>query len=218
MKLLLTVEKLSRSYGARPALRSATFQLMQGELVFLLGANGAGKSTLLGCLAGAIRPESGKIVWGGGTEEAVTSGVLLQRSSFLYEDLSIEENLLFFAALYRVANAREVVSRLVARLELPERRIVRELSQGTLQKAALARAMVHAPSLLLLDEPFSNLDTAGRVTVLEMLVEHRQRGGSALIASHEPDLVSNLASRQLFLDRGRLEDQALGSAFARELK
>jgi len=72
--------------------------------------------------------------------------------------------------------------------------------------------------LLLLDEPFSNLDTAGRVTVLEMLVEHRQRGGSALIASHEPDLVSNLASRQLFLDRGRLEDQALGSAFARELK
>jgi heme exporter protein A len=194
------VEGLVRRYGERAALDGVTFVLPEGMTLGLFGPNGAGKSTLLRVLATLLRPHEGSVrVFGAPLpREAwkVRSRVgYLGHEPLLYRELSGRENLIFHARLHRVAESR--VAELLAAVGM-ERRAddpVRELSRGMVQRLAVARALLHEPALLLLDEPWSGLDPGAR-ELLEPLVG-KTSGHTRVLVSH--DLESGAAESDLAL-------------------
>lgn len=209
--LAAEVRGLKKSYGLKPILRGVDFSLQQGQRLALLGANGAGKTTILRILAGLSRPSAGIIHVAGidlmRDAQRVRQRVgLVAHQPYLYEELTVVENLLFFARLYAVEKARERVQELVERLGLEKR--VREragsLSRGQVQRLAWARAMVHDPHLLLLDEPDTGLDQEGQRLINDLLAEHRTRGGSVIFTTHQLEQALELSDRIVMLRHGRI--------------
>jgi heme exporter protein A len=206
---LAACSDVTRFFGAFVALRGVSFQLPAGQIWALFGPNGAGKSTLLRILAGVLRPSSGTVEVNGttvpSTESRRRTG-LLSHESFLHPVLTVAENLRFYATLYSLPDssraAREALE-LVRGEHLAHWR-VGELSQGMRQKAALARAVIHSPRLLLLDEPFASLDRATVADLRHTLAQLRDAGLSLLVSTHTESLISDLADSSLTLDRGRL--------------
>lgn len=187
----------SRRLGGRWVLRDITLAVPGGTAVLLVGKNGAGKTTLLRLLAGLLRPTRG-------TVEAQSVG-LVAHDTLLYDALSARENLRFHARLHGIRDT-DRVNRTLERVGLLDRADERTqtFSRGMLQRLAIARAMLHEPQLLLLDEPLSNLDDAGSRLVLDLVAQHVSRGGGVVIASHQlPDLVER-ADTVGFLIEGRL--------------
>jgi heme exporter protein A len=166
---LVQATSLERRFGALRALRGVSLSVFPGECHLVVGPNGAGKSTLLRLLAGLARPSAGSIHLEG---RALTADPALRRSigllshqSHLYDDLSALENLAFAARLHRIAgDPTGIARRRLAALGLTERldEPIRRLSRGTVQRLAIARALLHGPRVLLLDEPFSGLDAPAR--------------------------------------------------------
>jgi ABC-type multidrug transport system ATPase subunit len=199
-------EGLWREFGAAPALRDVRLRVAWGERVALLGPNGAGKTTLLKVLATLLRPTSG---WArvGGWDTAAAAGEVRRRLGFvghqtlLYPDLTVEENLRFYAALNGAPPSG--VEPLLRGCGLWGRRRERvgALSRGQQQRAAVARALVHDPPLLLLDEPDAGLDEAG----LDWL-EHAIQGGgrTVLLVSQAPQRARTWCPRVVRLDGGRV--------------
>lgn len=198
---------LERRFGERPALAGVDLDVDAGETVVLTGRNGAGKTTLLRVLATVLRP-------GGGTVE-VCGHTLPGRSRaarpligyaghdpLVYDGLTARENLELYAALYRLDGAALAMPAL-ARVGLEERAhdLASELSRGMLQRLSLARATLHAPSLLLLDEPTTALDEDARGVLDSVLGEP---GVTVVIATHEPSRFERLAARRVHLDAGRV--------------
>jgi heme ABC exporter ATP-binding subunit CcmA len=186
--LAVEVRGLKKSYGLKPILRGIDVALQQGQRMALLGANGAGKTTILRILAGLSRPSAGTIRVTGidllRDAQRVRQRVgLVAHQPYLYEELTVVENLLFFARLYTVERAQERVQELVGRLGLEKRARERvgSLSRGQVQRLAWARALVHDPHLLLLDEPDTGLDQEGQRLINDLLDEHRTRGGSVIL-------------------------------------
>ncbi len=181
----VALEGVGRAYGERVALRDVTFALPEGATVAVFGANGAGKTTLLRILATLLRPHAGT---------ASVLGAVLPREAWkargrigllgheplLYRDLSARENLRYHARLHRVepARAEALLERvgLAARADDP----VRTLSRGMAQRAAICRAVLHEPALLLLDEPLANLDPGGAAAVAPLI-----GGGTRVLISHD---------------------------------
>jgi heme exporter protein A len=193
-----------------PVLREIVLSVRPGEAVALMGPNGAGKSTLLRCLAGAVRPDRGTIRWFGSS--AARSLTVRRQIGFighesgLYSELTTLENLVFAGRMYGVAcpdkRAKELLA--AAGLEPLTDRLVGQLSQGLRQRLAIARAVVHEPQLVLLDEPFASLDAQGR-DWLEQLFHHWRRDGSTVcFVSHDPRDSRGLADRLVSLDAGRI--------------
>ncbi|MGH9534201.1 MAG: ATP-binding cassette domain-containing protein [Terriglobales bacterium] len=202
---------LSRFFGIAPALRRVALQLPAGHLLMLLGANGAGKSTLLRILAGALRPSSGQVWISGaawGTPEARRWTGFLAHDSLLHPRLTVEENLRYYARLYGAVPAAAAASlRRVGGERLANMR-VDALSQGMRQKAALARCLLHAPRVLLLDEPLASLDRATVADLRRLLVELRDAGLTLIASTHTPETLADLADAQLVLERGRVAPEA----------
>jgi heme exporter protein A len=183
----VSLEGVGRSYGERVALRDVSFTLPPGATVVVFGANGAGKTTLLRVLAGLLRPHAGRLFVLGAElpREAWRARGrigLLGHEPMLYRDLTVRENLRFHARLHRVPAARadaltEQVG-LVARADDP----VRTLSRGMTQRAAICRAVLHEPTLLLLDEPLANLDPGGAGAVAPLI--GRDAGPARVLISH----------------------------------
>jgi heme exporter protein A len=183
------VEGLSRHYGEREALEGVSLSLLRGQTLVVFGPNGAGKTTLLRVLATLLRPHAGEVrVLGSslpGEAWAVRGRIgLLGHEPLLYRELTARENLRFHARLHGVAAGR--VEELLAQVRLDHRadEPLRSLSRGMVQRVAVARAVLHSPELLLLDEPRSNLDPAA-VELVDPLI------GAApeltrVICSHEP--------------------------------
>jgi heme exporter protein A len=206
------VEGLVRRYGERPALDGVSFSLEEGRTLGLFGANGAGKSTLLRVLATLLRPHRGSVTVLDATLPGEAWKVrgrvgYIGHEPLLYRELTGRENLIFHARLHRVAESR--VDELLAAVDM-ERRArdpVRELSHGMVQRLAVARALLHDPALLLLDEPYAGLDPAAR-ELLEPLVG-RSSGRTRVLVTHdleggaaECDTALGLrAGRQLHLGR-----------------
>ncbi|MGH9413467.1 MAG: heme ABC exporter ATP-binding protein CcmA [Terriglobales bacterium] len=213
----LECQSVSRFFGDAVVLRHVSFSCERGRLLTLWGANGAGKSTLLRILAGALQPSDGTVRLEGaaaGSAAARSRTGFLSHQSLLHPHLTVRENLRFYATLFALPDEEEAVRRALEQVRGPALapRRVGELSQGMRQKAALARALLHQPALLLLDEPFASLD---QQTVAEMracLTELRDAGMALLLSSHNPEQVSGLADGQLTLARGRLSE---GVAVAR---
>jgi heme exporter protein A len=183
------VEGLSRHYGEREALSGVSLSLREGQTLVVFGPNGAGKTTLLRVLATLLRPHSGDVrVLGSSIPERsweVRGRIgLLGHEPLLYRELSVRENLRFHARLHGVTSAR--VEQLIERVQLQQRadEPLRLLSRGMVQRAAVARAVLHDPELLLLDEPRSNLDPAA-VELVEPLIGAAS-GRTRVICSHDP--------------------------------
>jgi heme exporter protein A len=202
----LELEGLVRHYGERPALSDVSLSLAEGQTLVVFGANGAGKTTLLRVLAGLLRPHGGEVrVLGLELPDerwALRGRVgLLGHEPLLYRELTAAENLRYHAALHGVPGAR--VAELLERLGLGARteEPLRTLSRGMVQRAAVARAVLHDPPLLLLDEPYANLDPAA-VELLAPLIGRASRR-TRVLASHDPERGLAEADVVLGLQAGR---------------
>jgi len=186
----VALEGVGRAYGERVALREVSFTLPAGATVAVFGANGAGKTTLLRILAGLLRPHAGRAAVLGAelpreAHRARGRIGLVGHEPMLYRDLTVRENLRFHARLHGVDERRpealcEQVG-LAARADDP----VRTLSRGMTQRAAICRAVLHAPELLLLDEPLANLDPGGAVAIAPLI--GRAAGPARVLISHDAE-------------------------------
>lgn len=200
-----------KDYGDRAVLRGVDLSLPWGQIAVLFGANGAGKTTLLRILAGLTRPDHGDVRIGGhrmnrrGNAARRLVG-FLGHQTLLYGDLTCRENLRFYGQLYGLKNADRRIGQTLARLNLSDRadRRVRTLSHGMQKRLAMARAILHEPALLLLDEPESGLDAASVATLGAFLREWAASGRSALLTTHSAAVGLAWADRALELAGGRL--------------
>jgi ABC-type multidrug transport system ATPase subunit len=207
----LVVDDVSRNFGRRRALTRVSLTCHGGEIVGLLGPNGAGKSTLLAILSTLLAPSSGVVRYG--AADARTAGHalrarlgLLGHDLYLYPELTARENLEFFARLYGLAGPRERVTQALTRAGLAERAddMVSGFSRGMRQRLALERALLHAPRLLLLDEPFTGLDDASGQALVARLRGLRHEGAIVVVATHDLDLAEGLLDKVAVLRDGRL--------------
>jgi ABC-2 type transport system ATP-binding protein len=208
---MIAAEGLTRRFGSRTVVDNVSFAVARSEIVALLGPNGAGKTTTLRMLAGLIAPSAGAVTLDGVVLTRTTGSLLRSRLGFLtespglWERLTVRENLAVYARLYGLAAPRSAIDRALAAFELAEHDSARagELSKGMRQKVALARALIHNPTILLLDEPTSGLDPEITRSVRRLLEERRSAGCSILISTHNLDEAERLADRVAVL-QGRL--------------
>ena len=195
---LLRAEKLSRRFGYRPVLRDVSLELRRGQMLLLVGANGAGKTTLLRVLAGLLRPTSGTV------ECSVRIGAVTH-DSMLYPALTARENLRFFARLLKVHDP-DRIGALLELLGLGTRGDdrVQTFSRGMVQRLTIARALLHQPELLLLDEPLTGLDASGRQELVERLGALRTEGTAMVVVTHQPEALHKVGTHLGRLDGGRL--------------
>jgi ABC-type multidrug transport system ATPase subunit len=182
---------LERRYGARRVLRGLDLDVERGAFVVVTGANGSGKTTLLRLVAGLAAPTAGELIV---DAERAQLGYL-GHEPLVYRELTALENLALYARLYRVPEARERIGMLLERFGLWEVRNERAgtYSRGMLQRLALCRALLHDPTLLLLDEPFSGLDDDGADLLERELLERRGRA-TFLVTTHDAARLAPLAS------------------------
>lgn len=208
--MLLEVTGLKKDYGGPPVLRSVSFTLDRGEGLILLGPNGAGKSTLLRILAGIHRAGGGAIKINGARASFRDGEVRRQvgfvsHETFLYDALTARENLLFFGRLYGVGATVEIARALEeVGLSRFADRPVGSFSRGMAQRLTLARARLHRPPLLLLDEPFTGLDPVAAADLESTLRSFRRDGGAFVMATHDLAHVVGTGSRLLVLRRGQI--------------
>jgi ABC-type multidrug transport system ATPase subunit len=194
---VLVARDISRRYGHRWVLTDVTLEISQGQAILLVGPNGAGKTTLLRILAGLLRASTGRV-------ERRGSVSMVAHHSMLYDVLTGRENLRFFGRLHGVGASRAdgLLERLGLSARADER--VAAYSRGMTQRAAIARALLPDPDLLLLDEPLTGLDDASCRVVLDVLADLRDRGRAMAIASHQVAELMDLVTTVGILKDGRL--------------
>jgi heme ABC exporter ATP-binding subunit CcmA len=210
--IFASLDKVSKLFGAFAALRQVSVELEPGRCYVLLGENGAGKSTLLRILAGLLRPSFGRVtIFGdsapGGLEphEARERIGYMSHAPMLYDELTAEENLRYFASLYpdRECLAPAEALRQVG-LDPQLNRILGQYSQGMRQRTSLARVLLSFPELLLLDEPFSNMDIESAHQMVELLAGFRQGNRTIVLTTHQRELAAPIADWVLTLHAGRV--------------
>jgi len=220
-KTPVVAEGLRREFASVTVLAGVDLIVEGGECVALLGANGAGKTTLLRVLATLLRPSAGRLLLFG-EDAARRPAAALARLGYVghesacYGDLTATENLDFHAELHGVADRADRVAELIAwtGLGAAARRPVRTFSRGMMQRLALARALVHRPELLLLDEPFSGLDPQATALLEALLVELRTSGHAIVLSTHDVPRAAALATRVVMLHRGRIDWDGSGGQSA----
>jgi heme ABC exporter ATP-binding subunit CcmA len=206
----LEARSLSRKRNGNAILERIDLTVSSGEIVSLLGANGSGKTTLLHCLAGRLRPCTGDVLWFGVSplrRPASHSQVgLAAHETFLYPELTARENLLFAARMYGVIAPEQRVADLLSlsQLESHAERAAGRLSKGMRQRLSLARALIHAPPIVILDEPFTGLDSASREWLERWLGELREQRHAVCFTSHDEEQSRRVADRRFKLRGGGL--------------
>jgi len=203
----VSLRDVVRHFGRFAALRGITADFAPGRLYVLLGENGAGKSTLLRVIAGLLAPSRGSVRVLGSPDirSVATRFGYMGHAPLLYDEMSAIENLEYFAALYGITErARcEQAIRTVG-LEPALQRRVGQYSQGMRQRISLARAIVHRPELLFLDEPFSNVDVRSARQMTQLLGHMRDQGRTIFVVTHQAAIVEPVADECIVLDQGRL--------------
>jgi heme exporter protein A len=211
MEPMIEAQSLSKSFGPRSALAGVDLTVSSGESVILAGPNGAGKTTLLRILATLTRPTSGTVRIAGldpakaGIEARRRIGFLSHRI-LLYEDLTAEQNLRFFARMYDLSDGPERARTLLNQVGLATRGqdLVRTFSRGMKQRLAVARAVLHSPEVLLLDEPYTGLDPNASEVLTDLLVTLAGEGCTILLTTHNIGRGLAVGSRMVVLVDGRV--------------
>jgi len=208
MTNIIEISRLAKHYGRTSALRDLNLKVAAGEFVALFGRNGAGKTTLLRILAGLSRPSSGalSIRPAGGLKRRYVRGAIgyLSHNTSLYVDLTALENLRFCASLMDMPCDDDFLVKRIGDVGLSgrEREPVRNYSRGMQQRLGIARAFLHSPEILLLDEPFTGLDQAGSDFLKNYLLRCRSEGKMCIMAIHDISLGYGLADRLVVIEKG----------------
>ena len=216
---VVTVSNLIKQFGRFAALRGVTAEFSGGKLYAILGDNGAGKTTLLRTLAGLNQPSSGEItILGASKFHDICQQVgYMAHPSLLYDEMSGMENLEYFARLYGITSRErcaEVIRAVILSVGLdPDLvRPVGQYSQGMKQRMSLARALLNNPKILLLDEPFSNVDTHSATEMVHLLARARDQGKTLFIVTHQASLLDGAADEFVWMESGKIVERT------RELK
>ena len=208
---MIRLNDVVKQYGLNPVLRGVDLNVEEGEFVTLVGPNGAGKSTLMGIVATLLRPSSGDVFVGGWRLPEQADRVrrhigLVSHNSLLYRDMTAAENLTFFAKLYRLEAAEERVADALRKVGLyaRQRDPVGTFSRGMVQRLTIARATLHEPDVLLLDEPYTGLDPEASQLLDDLLREESARGRTILMITHDLVHGLNLCDRVAILNRGKI--------------
>jgi heme exporter protein A len=205
---MIEARGLAKYYGRFSALRNLTLTIADGEFIALFGRNGAGKTTFLKIVAGLFRPSSGtfKIQPAGANKPRFVRGAIgyLSHNTSLYVDLTAIENLRFFAHMLNAPAGEEFLMERIRQVGLSgrEKEPVRNYSRGMQQRLAIARAFLHDPGILLLDEPFTGLDQAGSDYLKSYLLKAHSAGKTCIMAIHDAPLGYELADRLVVIDKG----------------
>lgn len=218
----LRFENIDKRYGGLYALRRVSLEITPGECVALAGRNGSGKTTLLRIAAQLVRPSAGKLTFSPAQTEAAPSNRntgFVAHATMVYDELTAEENLLLFARLLEIAKPAKRVELLLRDVGLFERRdsLVRTFSRGMRQRVAIARGLLHEPSVLLLDEPATGLDPQGVSWLAETLLRLRDAGSTILMSLHGESEISALATRAIRLDAGAVVADTRSGASLRSI-
>ncbi len=206
---IITVSGLIKQFGRFAALRGVDAEFAAGKLHAILGDNGAGKTTLLRALAGLAEPTRGTIsILGQNPREACREIGYMAHPSLLYDEMSGRENLRYFARLYDIAGV-ERCDEAIRRVKLdPElERPVGQYSQGMRQRMSLARAILHDPKILLLDEPFSNVDVQSAREMVSLLKGMRDTGKTIFVVTHQAALLEGVADEFVWMQSGQIVDR-----------
>lgn len=211
------VQNVSRLFGTFAALRQVSVEFLAGRCYLIVGENGAGKSTLLRMLAGLLRPTFGAVRIFGGLDphDARARIGYMSHSPMLYDELTAQENLRYFRSLYPGRNClspAEALRQVGLDPELP--RPLGQYSQGMRQRTSLARVLLPVPELLLLDEPFSNMDIESARQMIGLLAGFRQHNRTIVITTHQRELAAPIADWVLALHGGRVKSFEPGSPAA----
>ena len=202
----LRFENIDKRYGGLFALRRVSLEIAPGECVALAGRNGSGKTTLLRIAARIVRPTAGKLSFPGAISESAANGRpgYVAHTTMVYDELTAEENLVLFAKLQNVPQPAARAEELLREVGLYERRAspVRTFSRGMRQRIAIARALIHRPSVLLFDEPATGLDPLGISWLAKTLGEVHHAGCTVVMSLHGESEISALATRAIQLDAG----------------
>jgi heme exporter protein A len=225
---MIRVEGLVKNYGPNAVLRGADLHVRPGEFVALVGPNGAGKTTLMRILATLLRANGGVVSVGGWPLPEHADKIrrhigMVSHHALLYGDLTAAENLQFFARLYQLENREEKIAGALEMVGLAARRRdpVRSFSRGMLQRLTIARATLHQPDVLLLDEPYSGLDQEAAGMLNTLLKRESELGRTIFMITHDLDKGLHLCHRIAILHKGKIarevEREAIEPAEFREL-
>ena len=209
---VVVLDQITKLFGRFAALQEVSASFAFGKLYAVLGENGAGKSTLLRIIAGLARPTRGRVrIFGSAEIQQVLSRIgYMGHAPLLYDEFSGAENLEYFGALYSSqATSRsnvESAMRIVG-LDPQLTRRTSAYSQGMRQRLALARAIIHDPELLLLDEPFSNVDVASTQAMASLLGKLRDQGKTIFVVTHQVEILRTIADESVMLQGGRLVER-----------
>ena len=209
----VVADGLIKQFGRFAALRGVSGEFAAGKLYVILGENGAGKTTFLRIIAGLSRPTRGSVsVVGNKSIKNVRAEIgYMAHPSLLYDEMSGLENLRYFAGLYEIGvtsdgalgdRCRKVIH--AVKLDPDMERPVGQYSQGMRQRMSLARALLNDPKLLLLDEPFSNVDARSAKEMAGLLAQLRDQGKTLFVVTHQPALLENLADEFVWMEAGKI--------------
>ena len=204
---VISVSNLIKQFGRFAALRGVSADFAGGKLYTILGDNGAGKTTLLRTLAGLNQPTSGQVTILGTSKfhDVCRQVGYMAHPSLLYDEMSGMENLTYFAQLYGItdqARCAEVIRSVALDPDLT--RPVGQYSQGMRQRMSLARALVHDPKILLLDEPFSNVDVHSAADMVRLLGRTRDQGKTIFVVTHQASLLEGTAEEFIWMEAGKI--------------
>ncbi len=208
---MIQIKGLVKNYGLNPVLRGVDLHVRPGEFVTLVGSNGAGKTTLLRIVATLQKPTDGEVKIGGWLLPTHSDRVrqhigLVSHQALLYGDLTAAENLTFFAKLYRLDRPQERVDQALKEVGLAARQrdVVSTFSRGMVQRLTIARATLHEPEVLLLDEPYTGLDQDAARLLDDLLRREVANGRTILMITHDLTHGLNLCDRTVILSRGKI--------------
>jgi len=209
--MTLAIRQVTKTFGQHRVLDALDLDVQQGELLCLLGRNGAGKTTLLKILAGLLKPEAGSI-WlddrmvNYSESHARHAIGLVMHQPFLYEHLTGIENLRFYARIYQKPEDDAALEKALTRVGMQRfgGKPVRAYSRGMKQRLTIARALLHNPRVLLLDEPYTGLDLQGSLLFNQLMLEQKQQGHIVIMTTHDLSHALPISSRFAFLARGRV--------------
>jgi heme exporter protein A len=212
---MIDIRKLVKAFGSRAVLKGVDLSVSEGEFLTLVGPNGAGKTTLMNVISTLTKPTGGQVHIAGydladGAVQLRRQMGLVSHKTLLYDDLSAEQNLRFYARMYDVPDADDRIETVLRQVGLwgRQRDPVRTYSRGMQQRLAIARAMLHEPPILLLDEPDTGLDQHAAAMLSELLHEVGATRRTVLMTTHNLERGLELGDRVAILARGRIAYQA----------